>query len=239
MKARILIVDDEPKQISAFARILEQEEGYGVVTAGDDAEAWYLLDEFRPDLIILDICFGYEKRKGLDLLKRIHDKDEEMPIMMLTGLADPDNELELRSFDLNATEFVSKSESTKVLKRRVKARLPRALREPVVIDDYLKMDLSADRVWVKRDGEWQEVHLEPRELELLKMLVTRPGQVIPRERLWNFFPDAQDPDATLNRYISELRKKLEPDPRHPQYILTEERYILTERVRGYSFKDYR
>jgi len=219
MKARILIVDDEPKQVGAFAQVLERE-GYEVVIAEDDAEALYLLDEFRPDLIILDIGFGYETRRGLDLLKRIRAGGETMPIIMLTGLIELVKELELSSFALNADDFVDKLKDPEVLLSRVKARLRRILQEPIEIDHYLMIDLIAGRVWVKRDGEWQEVHLEPKELELLRVLVTRPGQVIPRERLWNFFPDAEDLDATLNRYISELRKKLEPDPCHPRYILT-------------------
>ena len=223
------MVDDEPEQIAALARILEQQ-GYEVAIAEDDPEAWFLLDEFRPDLIVLDICLGSNERGGFDLLKRIKAKDLSIPLIVLTGL--PGEELELRSLDLEAVDFVRKSSSTEVLLARVKRRFPLALREPIVIDGLIKIDPSGHRVWATRDDEWQEVHLEPREFELLSKLVSNPGRVISRQVLENLFPDAQDPGATLNRYISELRAALEPDPRNPQYI-------LTKRGTGYWFKDYR
>jgi two-component system response regulator VicR len=229
MKAKILMVDDEPEQVAALARILEQQ-GYEVVIAEDDPEAWYLLDEFRPDSIILDICLGRNERGGFDLLRRIKAKDPTIPLIVLTGL--PGEELELRSLNLEAVDFVRKSSSTEVLLARVERGFPRALREPIVIDDLIKIDLGGHRVRVKRDDEWQEVQLEPKEFELLIKLVSNCGRVIPREVLENLFPDAQDPSATLNRYISGLRTRLEPDPRNPQYI-------LTKRGVGYWFKDYR
>jgi DNA-binding response OmpR family regulator len=229
MKARILMVDDEPEQVAALARILEHQ-GYEVVIAEDDPEAWYLLDEFRPDSIILDICLGSNERGGFDLLKRIKAKDPTIPLIVLTGL--PGEEFELRSLDLEAVDFVRKSSSTKVLLARVERRFPPAFREPTVIDGIIKIDLGGHRVWAEQNNEWQEVHLEPKEFELLNKLVSNRGRVIPREVLETLFPDAQDSGATLNRYISELRTRLEPDPSNPQYI-------LTKRGVGYWFKDYR
>jgi DNA-binding response OmpR family regulator len=228
MKARILIVDDEPEQVMSLADILEQE-GYEVVIRQDELETLYLLDEFQPDLVILDICFGRDERAGLDLLKRIQAWNETIPVIMLTGL--PDVDLEWVSLNLNAVDFVSKSKPPEAILARVRRRLPHALREHIWTDD-LKIDLNNGVVEVEKDGEWQEVHLEPMEFEVLKKLVSNPGRVIPREVLENLFPDAQDPAGTINRYISELRKELEPDPRNPQYI-------LTKRGVGYWFRDYR
>jgi DNA-binding response OmpR family regulator len=223
-------VDDEPKQVSRFAQSLEQE-GYEVAIAKDDSEALYLLDEFQPDLIVLDICFGYDRRMGIDILKEIREKDKTISIIMLTGLNGDD--LEVRSLECQATDFVRKSISTKVLLARVKARLPRALRELVVINDHIKIDGSNNSVQVKSDGEWQRVHLEPKEEAVLIKLVSNPGRVITRERLYEtFFPDAKDPANALNRCIHELRERLEPERRNPQYI-------LTKRGVGYYFVDYR
>jgi two-component system response regulator VicR len=230
MKAKFLVVDDEPKVADSIAQILE-EEGYEVITAGDDLWALYYYDEFQPDLIILDILFGDDERMGLDILKKIREKDETIPIIMLTGLSE--DELEPRSFKYGAVDFVRKSISTKALLARVEARLPRALRELTVIDDHIKIDKSNHSVKVKRNGEWQSVHFEPKEEGVLIKLVSNPGHVITRERLYEiFFPDTEDPANALNRCIHELRKRLEPDPRDPQYI-------LTKRGVGYYFVEYR
>jgi DNA-binding response OmpR family regulator len=196
MKARILIVDDEPKQVSSFARSLEQE-GYEVVIAKDDLEALYLLEVFQPDLIVLDICFGSNERKGLDILKKICEKDETIPIIMLTGLSE--DELEPRSFKYGAVDFVRKSISAKALLARVEARLPRALRELTVIDDHIKIDKSNHSVKVKRNGEWQSVHFEPKEEGVLIKLVSNPGQVI-RVHLPNC--ELQGPQGRISGKIS-------------------------------------
>jgi len=232
VKAKILVVDDEPEVASSLAQSLE-EKGYEVIIAKDDREALYYFDEAQPDLIILDIRFGpYDERMGLDILKEIRElrDDKATPIIMLTGLRE--EELEPLSFDLGATDFVRKSVSTKGLLARVKARLPRAMREPIVIDDRIEIDLSNNSVKVKRGDEWQKVHLEPKEFAVLKKLVLNPGRVIEREVLESFFEDAENQAKTLNSYISKLRGELEPDPRDPQYI-------LTKRGVGYWFRDYR
>ncbi len=229
MKARILIIDDEPEQISAFARILEGE-GYEVVLAEDDVEGLYLLDEFQPDLVILDIGFGHNERKGLDILKKILAKDKTIPVIMLTALND--DELEWKSLDLKAIDFVSKSRPTKALLARVKIRLPSILREVVVTCDHIETDLKNDVVRVRRDGVWHREAFEPKELDILKKLLSNSGWVIKREILEKFFPNADNPADTVYRYIRELRKKLEPDPNNPQFI-------LTVRSVGYMFKECR
>jgi DNA-binding response OmpR family regulator len=231
MKAKILVVEDDPEERDSLVQILE-EEGHEVITTEDDVWALYYYDECHPDLIILDIALGGDERMGLDILKkiRVQRNDKTTPIIVLTGLSEAD--LEPLSFDLGATDFVRKPFRPKALLARVKARLPRALREPIMIDERIEIDLGNISVKVKRDGEWQRVHFEPMEFKVLKKLVSNPGRVITREVLENYFPDAKDLAATVRRYISELRKKLEPDPRNPQYI-------LTKRGVGYYFVDYR
>jgi len=228
MKAKILIVDDEPEQVRAFARILKQE-GYEVKLAKDDLWALYLYDEFRPDLIILDILFGHDARKGIDILKeiRVLKNDKKTPIIMLTVLAD--DGLDSLSYDKDADYFVSKSVSTKSLLALVKRCLRRGMLR-LKIDDRIEIDLGNYRVTVRKDGDWQRARFEPKEFEVLRKLVLNRGQVITREKLYSeFFPDAEDPANALNRCIYELRKGLEPDPRNPQYI-------LTIRGVGYLFK---
>jgi DNA-binding response OmpR family regulator len=232
MKARILIVDDEPEQVSALARILEQE-SYEVAIAEDDLWALYYYDEFRPDLIILDIGLGGNERKGLDIVEeiRVLKNDKTIPIIMLTGLADV--RLPPESIKRDADYFVRKSESTEYHLELVKRYLRRSKPQLVMIDDLIEIDRSSRSVREKTDREWERVHLEPKEFDVLDKLVSNPGRVITREALYdNFFPDSEDPANALNRCIYELRQRLEPDPRNPQYI-------LTKRGVGYYFVDYR
>jgi DNA-binding response OmpR family regulator len=230
MVFRILIVDDEPEHIRAFAQCLEQE-GYEVVIAEDEVEALYYLDVWKPDLIVLDIGFGYEERKGLDILKMIRQKDKTIPIIMLTRLED--ERLDPLSYDLDADQFVSKTWSTEAFLARVKRCLRRDKPELEVIDDYIEIDRSNRSVKIKVDGEWQRVHLQPKRFDVLEELVSNACRVKTREALYDkFFSDVQDPANALNRCMSELRRKLEPDRSNPQYI-------LTKREVGYKFKGYR
>lgn len=230
MKARILLVDDRPEQIKAFAQILKHQ-AYEIAIAEDDLEALYLFDEFRPDLIVLDICFGLDERMGIDILKRVRERDKTMPIIMLTGL--DDEGLDSLSYNRDADHFVSKSVSTQSLLDLVRRCLRRSKPDVVLIDDYIKIDLGSMSTRVKKGGKWQEIHFQPKEFRILEKLLSGQGRVVTRETLYaEFLSDAEDPSATLNRHISRLRKELEPEPRDPQYI-------LTKRGIGYLFKDCR
>ncbi len=110
MQPSILLVDDETDFLSLLSRQLA-EAGYKVQTAEDDLAALYLYDETSPDMVILDIRFGLEQRLGLDILKAIRrDRgDTTTPVLMLTSLSTPDTreQVEPRSFDLGATDFLS------------------------------------------------------------------------------------------------------------------------------------
>jgi two-component system response regulator VicR len=229
MKATSLIVDDLPESIREFARILEQE-GYEVIIAENELWARHYLDEKHPALVILDIRFGDEERKGLDILKVVRKKDKTIPVMMLTSL--DDERLDPLSYDLDADHFASKSMSTKALLARVKRFLRRDRPQIAMIDDHIEIDRGSRSVKKNSEDTWQEIHLQPKEFDVLEYLVTNAGRVILREVLYErFFSDAEDPSNALNRCIRELRRKLEPDPSNP-------RYILTRRGVGYQFEDY-
>lgn len=234
MQPTILLVDDEPDFLSSLKQQLH-EAGYNVETAEDDLAALYLYDEVGPDMVILDIRFGADERMGLDILKAIRRErnDAATPVLMLTSLATPDlrEQVEPRSFDLGATDFVPKSVGPKGLLARIRVRLPRALRQAVIIDNYLEIDTQAQTVRCWDASAWQEVPLEPKEFQILLKLVQNPGRVIERQVLERFFEGTPEPSRVLNRYISELRSKIEPNPGQPEYI-------LTKRQVGYKFKDY-
>jgi DNA-binding response OmpR family regulator len=225
MKAKILMADDIPQQISALARILEQED-YEVQIAEDESATLYLFDEFQPDLIILDICFGYNEREGLDILKKIREDDKAIPVIMLTRLLD--SRLEPDSYDRDADHFVRKSEPDSLL-ALVGRCLRRSKPQLEVINDHIEIDRKNNTIKVKTKNErWEKLPLEPKEEAILMKLLDNRGRVIEREVLERLFPNAKDPPATVRRYISELRTKLEPDPGNPQYI-------LTKRGIGYEF----
>lgn len=230
----ILLVDDEPEFLTLLSQQLEHE-GYAVFTADDDLAALYLFDEHRPDMVILDIRFGRDERRGLDILKTIRRdrNDAATPVLMLTALSTPDvrEQVEPLSFDLGATDFVPKSIGPRGLLARIRARLPQALRDAVVINDYLEIDTQAQTVRRHTAGAWHPIALEPKEFRILLKLAQNPGRVIEREVLERYFDDSPDPARVLNRYISELRRKIEPNPSQPEYI-------LTKRQVGYKFRDY-
>jgi len=184
-----------------------------------------------PDLIILDICFGDDERLGLTILKWIRGRfGDTIPVIMLTGIGQ--DELEPLSFELGASDFTRKAININGLLARVHTRLKRTY-TPIILDDYLQIDLDNWVVCIKQNGEWHTVHLEPREWEVFKKLFTHPGRVIPRNNfLENIFPEADDPERALNVCVSRLRSLLEPDP--PNW-----RYILTRHGIGYLFQDYR
>jgi DNA-binding response OmpR family regulator len=229
MKATILIVDDRPDTVCAFAKVLE-DDGYEVLPiAADELDARYFLDEHQPDLVILDIQFGNEQRKGFDILKAIREKDKTIPIIMLTELLD--ERLDPLSYNLDADHFVSKLWKTETLLARVRRCLRRDRPEIEIVDDRLEIDRGSRSVKKAKDAVWSRVHLQPKEFDVLEHLLSNAGQVITREILYaRFFQDATDPANSLNRCIRELRRKLEPDPANP-------RYIVTTRGVGYCFED--
>jgi DNA-binding response OmpR family regulator len=230
MKARILLVDDELEPLRKLVESLEFE-GYEVITAEDYDMALYRFDECQPDLVILDIAFGSNKWEGLDILKRIRDRNEAIGVVMLTGRSDV--RLSEKSYALKANDFVRKSAPTEDILALVGDRLSYVRPGIEPIDGYIEIDRRNNTVCKKADGEWQEVHLSPIEFEILDKLISARPHVVEREALMRCFSSqSKNPSGTLNRFISGLRKKLEPDPRNPQYIL------LSSGV-GYYFKSDR
>lgn len=187
-------------------------------------------DQSTPVLMLRNYhAITFPERRAL-LPQKPASSEKVIAARILTGVGE--EELEPRSFDLGATDFVRKSTGTRALLARIRARLPRPATEPMVIDERLRVDLVQAEVFVARSGQWQVVRLEPKQAELLKKLVCNPGRVLRREQLEDLFDDAEDPSRALNTCISRLREILEPDPREPFYL-------QTRRGIGYKFRDYR
>jgi two-component system, OmpR family, KDP operon response regulator KdpE len=226
----ILMVEDEAGLRNAVRLYLEME-GYRVVTAVDGEEGLTKTREDLPDVILLDVMLpGID---GFETLRRLR-RFSSAPVLIITAKGD-ENDV-VKGLRLGADDYVRKPFGQAELASRIQAVLRRtsaAAAEDdtaIVVDDYLTLDFVRHEVFA--GGE--KVQFRPTEYRLLYHLATNPGRVQTYEQLlakvWG--PEYRDEDNYVRLYITYLRKKIEPDPAHP-------RYILTERGLGYRFVDYR
>ena len=222
MGSRILVVDDE-KNIVDIIKYNLKKEGYEVMTAGDGEKALRLNEEFKPDIILLDIMMP--KLDGYAVCRKIREK-YDTPIIMLTARAEEVDKV--LGLELGADDYVTKPFGTRELMARVKANLRRrniseeASYESTDKDvlSFGKLTIDLKRFEVKKDGSILDLTL--REFELLKFLASQKTQVFSRETLlekvwgYEYFGDVRTVDVTVRR----LREKLEDDPSKPAYILT-------------------
>ncbi|HZO76020.1 MAG TPA: response regulator transcription factor [Ktedonobacteraceae bacterium] len=224
----ILIVDDEPR-IRDFVRMNLELEHYHVIEASDGLEALEKLREYLPDLVILDVMMP--EMDGFETLHALREVST-VPVIMLTVRQSEQDRI--RGLDLGADDYLAKPFSPRELLLRIRALLRRSLMPPpsrkteIVVDDDLKIDFSRREVIVR--GE--KVALRPTEYRLLYHLVSNAGRLLTHETLLSkvWGREYRDEAHYLRLYITYLRQKLEKDPAHPQYI-------LTERGVGYRFKE--
>lgn len=218
---KILVVDDE-KPISDIVKFNLTKEGYEVFTAYDGEEAVQMVEEVKPDLILLDLMLP--KMDGLEVAREVR-KNHDMPIIMVTA---KDSEIDkVLGLELGADDYVTKPFSNRELVARVKANLRRgavAAKEPEeeVLSELSIGDLTIhpDAYMVTKRGE--TIELTHREFELLHYLAKHLGQVMTREHLlqtvwgYDYFGDVRTVDVTVRR----LREKIEDNPSHPGYLVT-------------------
>lgn len=219
MADKILVVDDDTNLLRGLQDCFE-EEGYQVVTARDGREALRLVYSERPDLIILDILMP--KMDGLQVCQRVREMSDT-PIIMLTARAEKEDII--KGLDLGADDYLVKPFSVEVLLARVRAALRRirtvaTIPEKVTYDDdYLSISLDERRVTVS--GEL--VKLTPTEYKLLALLIKNKGRVLSfqhiLENVWG--ADYVTETDYVRTYIWHLRRKIEPDPGNPRYLLSE------------------
>ncbi len=223
---KILLVDDNPNIISFVQPALERQ-GYAVTTACDGLDALYQAETVHPDLIVLDI--EMPAPDGLQVCRQLRQRDDDTPVIFLT-VRDSVTDLEM-GFQFGANDYVTKPFDMRELLARIKARLPPRSLE---IDGYLRLDTNRRKVWVHREGDWQEVVLTPKEFELLRYLVYNAGRATGKttllEQVFEYPDDVET--KTVEKHVWSLRQKLEPDPKAP-------RYILNVRGVGYKFEEYR
>ncbi len=217
----ILVVDDEPHIIEVVRDYLKQA-GYRVLTAHDGRTALTIARHEQPDLVVLDLMLpgGID---GLDVCRSLRQDPvlADVPIIMLTARIEETDRL--IGLELGADDYVTKPFSPREVVARVRAVLRRAKRsevEPssVIRVGELAIDLANRRVTV--GGE--SVSLTPTEFDLLAVMARSPGRPFTRAQLMDLVYDVAYAgyDRAIDSHIKNLRRKIEPDPREPRYVLT-------------------
>jgi two-component system, OmpR family, alkaline phosphatase synthesis response regulator PhoP len=212
----ILVVDDEPK-IATLARDYLEHAGFAVVTAGDGPTALATVRQRRPDLVVLDL--GLPGLDGLDVTRQLR-RDSSIPIVMLTAR---DDELDkLLGLELGADDYVTKPFSPRELVARVRAVLRRAERPPEAGETIRAGDLALDVPRMRAEVAGRAVDLTPTEFQLLATLAARPGRIFTRAQLLDAVRGVtfETYERAIDSHVKNLRRKLEPDPRRPRYVLT-------------------
>jgi len=227
----ILVVDDEPK-IAALARDYLEHAGYAVVVAPDGRAALEAVDRAHPDLVVLDL--GLPEIDGLDVTRVIR-RDSTLPIVMLTAR---DDELDkLLGLELGADDYLTKPFSPRELVARVRAVLRRvdAASAPAGARELIRAgDVTLDVPRMRVDANGRSVELTPTEFQLLATLAAQPGRIFTRSQLLDAVHGVafESYERAIDTHIKNIRRKLEPEPRSP-------RYLLTVYGVGYRFADER
>jgi two-component system KDP operon response regulator KdpE len=212
---RVLVIDDEPP-IRKLLRMGLATQGYQTSEAANGKAALSLLDE-GPDLVILDL--GLPDVQGLELLRTIRQRNDKVPIVVLSSRGDERAKVE--ALDLGADDYVTKPFGMDELLARMRAALRHQLQVHGERPIFRLGDLSVDLVRRIVKLREEEVKLSPKEYDLLRILVQHAGKVLTHRfllsELWDPLTDAQ----YLRVYVRQLRQKIETDPERPQYLLTE------------------
>jgi two-component system, OmpR family, alkaline phosphatase synthesis response regulator PhoP len=212
----VLVVDDE-QPIAEIARDYLQHAGFGVIMAGDGAAALEMARAQRPDLIVLDLALP--RLDGLDVARALR-RESAVPIIMLTARVEEADRL--RGLEIGADDYITKPFSPRELVARVKAVLRRVDGLASTGDEVRLGDLTLDvpRLAVSRRGK--PIDLTPTEFELLVTLARQPGRVFTRAQLLDAVRgvEVESFERAIDAHVKNIRRKLEPDPRKPRYILT-------------------
>ncbi|HUZ57074.1 MAG TPA: response regulator [Streptosporangiaceae bacterium] len=213
---RVLVIDDEPQILRAL-RINLRARQYEVYTAQTGAQALQEAAHHPPDLVILDL--GLPDLDGVEVIDGLRGWTDA-PIIVLSGRADSTDKVE--ALDAGADDYVTKPFGMDELLARMRAVTRRSaaeVSEPQVSLGDATIDLAAKRVI---RGE-RDIRLTPTEWHLLEVLLRHPGKLLSQRQLlqevWG--PGYADATGNLRLYMAQLRRKLEPDPARPRWLLTE------------------
>jgi two-component system KDP operon response regulator KdpE len=226
MPPRILVIDDDALILAAMGPLLRGR-GYEVATATSGSAALQSIERVDPDAVVLDL--GLPDIDGIELCRLLRE-GRSTPIVVLSARgAEADK---VRALDAGADDYVTKPFGAEELVARLRAALRRTEPTPAAADPLRRGDLVIDRERHRVTRLGEEVHLTPKEFELLVLLAQHPGRVFTHrailKAIWG--PHAVDQPEHLRVLVGALRKKIERDSSQP-------RYILTEPWVGYRFAD--
>jgi DNA-binding response OmpR family regulator len=211
----VLVVEDEPK-IAQVARDYLERAGFAVLTAGDGRSALQQARSAKPDLVVLDL--GLPDQDGLDVIRSLR-AGSKVPIVVLTARGDePDRVVGL---ELGADDYVVKPFSPNELIARVRAVLRRATDEAPT-DIVRARDVTLDIPKLRASVGDRVVDLTTTEFQLLVALARSPGRVLTRAQLLDAVRGVafESYERAIDTHIKNIRRKIEPDPRHPRYVET-------------------
>jgi two-component system KDP operon response regulator KdpE len=218
---RVLVVDDEPQILRAL-RINLRARHYEVYVAATGAEARTVAAAHPPDLVILDL--GLPDMDGVEVIGGLRGWTA-VPIIVLSGRADSADKVE--ALDAGADDYVTKPFGMDELLARMRAavrRTPAEQAPPRVRLGGLVVDLAAKRVTAGGgDRPDQDIRLTPTEWHLLEVLLRNPGKLLSHRQLLHevWGPGYDNAGGNLRLYLAQLRRKLEPDPARPRWLITE------------------
>jgi two-component system KDP operon response regulator KdpE len=222
---KVLVIDDEPSILRAL-RINLTARDYEVTTASDGTSGLAAVSRERPDVLILDL--GLPDMDGTEVIHGVRGWSST-PIIVLSVWGQEHQKV--AALDAGADDYVTKPFGMDELLARLRAAVRRAVPapdEPVVTTSDFTVDLAAKRVSLRADGNgadgaFTDVRLTPTEWQLLEILVRNRGRLVTQRQLlqevWG--PSYQSESNYLRVYVAQLRRKLEPEPSRPRYLLTE------------------
>jgi DNA-binding response OmpR family regulator len=214
---KILVIEDDADILAGLQAALTSE-GYRVATASNGRDGRHLAQDFRPDLIILDLMLP--GLSGFALCKQLRDERSVTPIIMLTAKCEEDDKV--LGLELGADDYMTKPFSVRELLARVKVALRRSQGKGVTPDRYCFGDIVVNfkRREVTRGGHI--VDLTNREFNILAYFIAHAGEVLSRDRLleevWGYKVPPRT--RTVDTHVARLRRKIEPEPDNPQYFVT-------------------
>ena len=218
---RVLVVDDEPQILRAL-RINLRVRHYEVFTAASATEALTVAAKFPPDLVLLDL--GLPDMDGMEVIGGLRGWTK-VPIIVLSGRADSTDKV--LALDAGADDYVTKPFGVDELLARMRAavrRNPATEEQPRIALGDLTVDLAAKRDYPRRGSPADAgIRLTPTEWHLLEVLLRNPGKLLSQRQLLHdvWGPGYDNAAGNLRLYMAQLRRKIEPDPARPRWLITE------------------